>query len=225
MATNFTLTLDTTAPASVSASINSGAAFTTSQTVTLGITSPDSDSYQMKIWGNVDLANDASVQDTEANSAWISFATTKSVKLSTGDGVKTLTVRVRDDVGNESSTASDTITLDTTAPVPNITVAADHTKISKIAGFRTSTFSWAVDQAFEEYKVKVVSSASDPNTAGTTIGTTNGSTNTSGTAGGYPASTNITTAIDGRDLEAASAGDGAKIIKVFARDSGGNWSV
>ncbi len=47
----------------------------------------------------------------------------------------------------------------------------------------------------------------------------------SGSTGGYPASTNRTASVKGADLEAASAGDGNKIIKVFVQESSGNWSA
>ena len=46
----------------------------------------------------------------------------------------------------------------------------------------------------------------------------------SGSAGGYPADTVINCQIYGADLEAADAGDGTKIVKVFAKDESGNWS-
>jgi len=225
MATTFTLTLDTTAPSGVALSIDGGAAFTTDQDVTAGVTSPDADTTQMKIWGDVDPAANASIQATEAASAWIAFSAAQAVRLSAGDGVKTLNVKTRDDVGNVSAAASDTITLDSTAPVPTITVAPDRTKISKIAGFNVTTFQWSSDTPFEEYKIKVVGAGSDPHTAGTVIGTGNGSTNMASAAGGFPAATNIASSINGADLEAASAGDGDKVIKVFVRDANGNWSV
>ncbi len=227
MATNFTLTLDTTAPGSPQIIIDSGAAYAATQTVSAGITTADGSTvgYQMKIWGNVDPANDASVQATEGASAWITFAATKSVKLSSGDGVKTLNLKIRDDVWNESGAVTDTITLDTSSPVPNVTVAASPTKISKVSSKDTSTFTWVSDEAFVDYKIKVVSNASDAHTAGTTIATTNGSTNMSATGGSFPAATGIVSTIKGQDLETASAGDGTKIIKVFVKDAGGSWSV
>lgn len=227
MATNFTVTLDTTAPAGVSIVINGNAAYTTSQavTATIGTSDGDTTGYQMKIWGNVDPAANANIQATEGASAWIAFNTTQAVTLSTGDGNKTLSVKVRDDVWNESTSASDSITLDTTLPIPNVTVGPDVTRVSKVAGKRTVSFSFQADSQFDEYKVKVVPAAGSLHTAGTEIPTTNGSTNMSGTAGNYPALTNINSTIDGRDLELASAGDGAKVVKVFVMDDAGNWSV
>ncbi len=139
--------------------------------------------------------------------------------------MKTLNVRMRDSVGNESTVASDAITLDTTLPVVTVNSGPTAAKISEIAGFDRSSFAWSVDVAFEEYKVKAVASAADPHTAGTLIPTTAGSTNVAGAVGGYLAATNITTEIDGTDLKTASAGDGAKIVKVFVREASGNWSA
>ena len=57
------------------------------------------------------------------------------------------------------------------------------------------------------------------------IPATAGSSNTSGSAGTYPAATNIQVTITGTDLETASPGDGAKIVKVFVKNEAGTWSV
>ena len=227
MATNFTLTLDTTAPADVSISLDAGAAYASTQAVTAGISTSDgvTTNYQMKVWGSVDTGANANIQATEGASTWIAYSTSQAVTLSSGDGSKTINVRVRDDVWNESSSATDTITLDTTLPVPNVTVGPDLTKISKISGKRVSSFSFQSDQIFDEYKIKVVPSTGSLHTAGTVIPTTNGSTNVAGAAGDYPATTNINSTIDGRDLELADTGDGAKIIKIFVKDDAGIWSV
>ena len=181
--------------------------------------------YQMKIWGDVDAANDANVQTTEGASVWITYATTKQVKLAATDTTKTLYLKIRDDVYNESAQASDTIILDTTVPVVTISSGPDVSKISKITGKNTCAFSFTVDTPFEEYKVKVVASAGAANTTGTTIATTNGSTNMAGSVGGYPAGTPISCTIKGTDLEVASSGDAAKIVKVFVREASGGWSV
>jgi hypothetical protein len=226
MASYFTLTLDTTGPANPSLSINAGASYATSQLVDLAIGTSDGSTsgYQMKIWGNVDTTYDTNVQATEAASAWITFATAKQVKLASGDGTKTINIKLRDDVFNESSIVSDSINLDTTRPVVTIS-GPDVSKISEVAGKDVASFSFTVDTAFVEYKVKVVSSSGSAENTGTQIGTTNGSTNMSGTAGNYAANTAINCTVDASDLKAASAGDGAKVIKVFVKDAAGNWSV
>jgi hypothetical protein len=227
MGTNFTLTLDTTAPATPAIVIDGGNAYATSQSVTAGVTTGDGTTagYQMKIWGDVDTAADANVQATEGASSWIAFSATKAITLSSGDGTKTLHMKLRDDVWNETSEVTDTITLDTSLPVPTVSVGPDVSKVSKISGKRVASFSFQSDAAFEEYKVKVVPSTGSLHTAGTAIPTTNGSTNMAGSAGGYPATTNVDSTIDGRDLELASSGDGAKIVKVFVKDAAGNWSL
>ena len=198
MASYFNLTLDTTAPSGVTLSINSGAEYTTSASVTLAIGCSDADTigYQMKIWG-IDGVS------TESDASWETYAESKVVTLASGDGQKTVYVKVRDDVYNESASASATITLNTTVPTVTIT-GPDVTRISKTSGKNTCTFSFSSYTAFTEYKVKVVPSISSLNDAGTTIGTTNGSTNMSGT-GTYAASTNTTCTINGADLETASA--------------------
>lgn len=219
MASYFNLTLDTTAPTGLTLSINDDALYTTSTTVTLKIAVADgvTTGYQMKIWGIADVAD-------EGSASWETFATTKSVTLTSGDGLKTVHVKVRDDVGNESAEVTDTITLDTTIPVVTVT-GPDKTKISKVSGFNQSVINFTTDVEFVEYKVCVVPQTSSTQDVGTVIPTDNGSTNTSGSAGNYPASQNIRVTITGADLETASSGDGVKIVKVFVKTASGLWSV
>lgn len=226
MANYFNLTLDTLGPQSPSISLEGGATYATQQliTATIGTSDTPTTNYQMKLWGDVDNSNDANVQTTEGASSWVTYATSKQVKLSATDGSKTVYCKIRDDVYNESSQASDAITLNTTVPVVTIT-GPDVSKISKITGKTTSSFTFVSDVAFEEYKVKVVPSSSSIQSAGTTIGTAAGSTNMAGSAGGYPSGTPISCAIKGTDLETASAGDGDKVIKVFVRNAASLWSV
>lgn len=219
MASYFNLTLDTLAPAGLTLLINDGALYTTSATVTLSISMTDEASagYQMKIWGIEGVAD-------EESATWETYATTKSVTLVAGDGLKTVSIKVRDDVGNESAVVTDTITLDTAVPAVSVT-GPDKSKISKVAGFNQSIFNFTSDVIFEEYKVCVVPANNSTQEAGTVIPTTAGSLNTSGSEGNYPASTNIQVTITGADLETASSGDGVKIIKVFVRNATGTWSV
>lgn len=219
MASYFNLTLDTTAPGGVTLSINDGALYATSTAVTLKISVEDgaTTGYQMKVWGIEGV-------DSEVSASWENFSTSKSVNLTSGDGLKTVYIKVRDDVGNESAQVSDTITLNTTVPVVTIT-GPDKSKISKVTGFNTSIINFTSDVAFEEYKVCVVPQNNSTQDAGTVIGTTNGSINTSGSDGDYPASENIQVTINGADLEVASSGDGVKIVKVFVKNAAGTWSV
>ena len=185
MSSFFKLVLDTLAPSGVTVSINNNAQYTTTQEVTLNIGTSDTSTtgYQMKIWG-IDGA------ETEAEATWETFATSKTVTLPSGDGLKTVSVKVRDDVYNESSTATASITLNTTVPSVTIT-GPDVSRISKVNTKNVATFSFVSDVDFDEYKVKVVPSNTSLNDAGTLIGTTGGSVNMSGTAGGYKANTAI----------------------------------
>ena len=171
----------------------------------------------MKIWGVDGVAD-------EASAVWETFTAEKSITLPGEDGLKTVSVKVRDDVGNETAAVSDSITLDTAVPVVVIT-GPDRSKVSKVDGFNSAVINFSADVAFEEYKVCVVPASNSIQSAGTVIPTTNGSENTSGTAGGYAADTNISVTIKGADLEAASAGDGVKIVKVFVKNAAGTWSV
>jgi hypothetical protein len=229
MATNFTLTLDTTGPGSPSVTIEGGAAYSGDNTVdltTISTSDGTTTGYQMKIYGDVDdSADQANYRAAEANAPWITFAGSKSgVVLSSGDGSKVVKIKIRDDVLNPSSEATDSITVDSTLPVPNITVAPDRTKISKIATRDTSTFTFQVSEDVQAWKVKVVPSSGSDHSSGTQIPTTAGSTGVSGTT--LAAATPQVVAIKGTDLETADAGDGAKVIKVFAQDSNtGIWSA
>ena len=130
---------------------------------------------------------------------------------------------MRDDVCNETASASATITLDTSVPAVTI-IGPDVSRISKTAPKNVATFSFTSDVAFTEYKIKVVPSKSSLHDAGTLIGTANGSANMSAT-GTFKANTAISCKIYGKDLEAASSGDGEKIIKVFVKNAHGTWSV
>jgi hypothetical protein len=223
MANYFYLTLDTTAPSSPTLNIAGGAVYTNTQLVNLELGTGDTnmEGYQMKIWGDVDGTYDTGIQATESESTWISFTGIKQIKLALGDGTKTINFRLRDEVYNESSSVSDTVTLDMALPEVNVG-SVDRSKISKITGKNIASFTFSSVEEFAEYKVKVVTSTSAGHTTGTLIGTTNGSVNTAGT-GSF--TTPVTVEIAGSDLELASSGDGQKIVKVFVKNQAGTWSV
>ena len=220
------ITLDTTAPASPTVSIEGAAIHTSNQMVTLTVSVADAvtTGYQIKIWGDVDPTNDPNVQPLEANAQWASYTTTPQVKLSAADGAKTINIRVRDDVHNISTVAVDSITMDTSIPTVTVTNPSV-TKISKVAGKDTTSFTFTVNEAFTEYKVKLVGTTGATHTTGTQIPTTGGSSNVSGT-GSYTSSTVTTVTIKAADLETATANmNGQNTIKVFVKDSSGLWSA
>jgi hypothetical protein len=228
LANFFYLTLDTVGPSNPSISLEGGATYCAAQliTATIGCSDGDTTGYQMKIWGDVDTTYDADVQATEGASNWKTYNTTLQMKLSATDGLKTVYLKLRDAVWNTSSQTSDTITLDTAVPVVTISAGPDLNVISKQTGKNVCAFSFSVDSIFDEYKVKLVPATTSLNDAGTLILTTNGSTNMSGTAGDYAADTNINCTINALDFETAGASNGVqKIIKVFAKDKSGQWSV
>lgn len=220
MASFFNLTLDTLAPSGLIVKINGDATYTSSRNVSLSIKvdDPSTENYQVKIWGIDGIAS-------ENDASWESYSSTKSVTLTDGDGLKTVYVKVRDDVYNESSVASDTITLNTAVPIVTI-VGPDVSKISKVAGKNVSSFTFMADVNFIEWKVMVVKSESALEDTGTNvqIPSTSGSTNMQGSEL-KNADSPVSCSIYGADLESASSGDGTKIVKVFVKSESGVWSV
>lgn len=224
---NFILTLDTTGPQGVALVLDAGnPAYSIDAVVDAICTTTDGAlpaGYQVKLWGNVDPAVNPNIQTTEGASSWITLTAAQAVTLSAGDGAKTISMRMRDDVWNESGVATDTITLDTTAPVVTTISGPSPAKISEVTGKDQSQLQWKADSDIQAYKVKVVANSNDLHNTGTQVGTTNGSANVTG--GAVAANTTITTTIDGSDLKVASPGDGDKNVKVFVQDLAGNWSV
>jgi hypothetical protein len=177
-----------------------------------------------------DAFDTANYRASEANAPWISYAATKNVRLASGDGAKTVRVKIRDDVWNTSSEATDGVTLDTSIPVISVTAGPTPSRISKQTGKRTASFTWQSDIALSAYEVRLVADVNDVRTAGTLIGTTGGSQNVSGGATG--AATPLVTQIDGADLETAGVNGAAAyngapgIVKVFGQSAAnGQWSV
>lgn len=215
MASYFSLTLDTLAPTISAFTINGGATVTTSASVTLNITSADA--AAMKIWGINGVAS-------EAAATWETFASSKSVTLTSGDGSKTVYIKVRDSVYNESSTSSATITLSTAIPTITIT-GPDVSVISEQNGKNIATFSFSSSMALKAWKVKLVPANNSAHDAGTQMGSTGGSTNMTGTT--KAANTSVECKIYGSDLSTAASGvDGTYIIKVFGQASANDlWSA
>ena len=102
-------TSDTTAPASVAISLNSGAASTTSLTVTAAISGTDAVGvtgyYLSESSSTPSAANFISVTSATSFSLSVNF------NLSSGNGSKTVYLWLRDVAGNISSSANDAITL------------------------------------------------------------------------------------------------------------------
>lgn len=233
MSSTVSITLDTAAPGGVAIVLAAGVPIVSVFDVVAAISTTDTDStgYQMKLYGDVDDAHaPAEYRTLEADAPWISLAASKNIRLTAGDGVKTVRVKVRDDVFNPSGEATDTITVDTSVPVITVSSGPNPGRISKQTGKRTSSFSWSSDKALMAYEVRLVPAADSLRGAGTLIAATNGSQNVSGGATG--AATPVTTQIDGSDLETAGVNGNAAyngavgIVKAFGQEAAnGVWSV
>jgi hypothetical protein len=228
---NLTIRLDTTPPTGLAVAIDSGSIYTSDTLVDVNITfdAPIDESntslWQMLIWSaDIDPAYNTKVQATELTSDWITYQNPFQIRLAEGDGPKTISVRLRDEVFNSTGIATANITLDATKPIVTVT-NPDVTRISEIDTKNLAHFSFTCDVPFAEYQVRVVGSAGDNYLSGTLIPTTNGSINTSGTGTFTTATDPIPVTIHGTDLKTASTGDGPKIIKVFCRDDAENWSA
>jgi len=92
-----------TAPPTGSITIDNGAAYAASTSVTLALTSMDTGSGT----GQMAVANTSNF----GGSTWMAYATSLTWTLTAGTGTKTVYVKFRDRAGNTSSVYSDTITL------------------------------------------------------------------------------------------------------------------
>ncbi len=91
--------------------INGGAAYTKSVTVGLTLSASDADQY-----AGAGVASMRFSHDGQVWSDWHPYATTWSWTLLSGDGTKSVHVQYKDNAGNVSAIAQDTIKLDTTVP-------------------------------------------------------------------------------------------------------------
>lgn len=228
------LTLDTVGPSGVSLLINGDETKTTSTAVSLAIGCSDEElgSYQMKIWGIADVL-------TEDVAVWETYRATKTVTLPSGDGIKTVYVKVRDDVWNESDAVSDTVTLYEKVPTVQY-METNISRLSLVSGKNVTSGAFWFDEAIDAVRIAVVQdvNATYDDPANVIIPKTNGSVmsddNDCGTyssdileGGGYIDSIHaINFSLYSADIAAASPGDGVKIIKAFVRSAEtGNWSV
>ena len=155
-ALNFTnFLIDTTAPTNYSIEINGGAVLAASHNVNLSINAEDVLSIEMMI------ANDAGF----SGGSWESYSATKSWTLSGGDGERTVFIKFRDVLGNESGTETDSITVDATAPTSlslginsganfvdnqnvNLTLSASDAHLSEMRISNSSDFSGSFWQEY-----------------------------------------------------------------------------
>lgn len=229
------LTLDTTPPEDVEMLINGGAAYTFSRFVELKVSCADSDTqgYSIKVWG-VDGVDD------EDDAPWEEYFQSKLVSLSEGDGEKTVYVKVRDDLFNESDAVCDTVSY-RSSPIPFVKgLTVDTSKIFSSGVRRTASLIWNVDKDFDAVKIMLVddvnaaydddSNISIPTANGSHICGANGKIISTGDymeIYNYKLSSNVgmSAVLYARDITAVSPENGIKVIKVFVRScENGNWS-
>lgn len=143
---SFTTSNDVSAP-TATVNINGGDTYTTSTTVNVTIDATDTGDesyiYQMRFSNN----------DTDW-SAWETYNGTKSWTLSAGEGTKTAYVQLKDNHSNESTSITDTITYDSTAPTANTPATSSATTNST-----KPTWTWAAStdaiSGIQGYYVKI----------------------------------------------------------------------
>ena len=203
----------------------------------IGHTAPDTAPIsQYKLTG--DFTQSSSDWKTFTPDSGKDYMTISSLTLTTGEGLKTITVQLKDAAGNVSSEVIATVTYDTSAPIIDVN-APDYNVVSKQHTLRLNAsgspisgkyndvciFTWSANENLAAYKVCVNESGQTAATA-VAIGTTGGSLNMTG--GATTANTNVTSTIYGADFAATDAvndTDGAYEIIVYGQDEGGTWSA
>lgn len=235
MANYINVTLDTIEPSSVVVLINGDETKTTSSAVTLTIDCADADlsEYQMKIWGTADAP-------TESDAIWETYQHTKNVTLPSGDGLKTVYVKMRDDVWNENSLpAYDSITL--YEKVPSIvSFSVTSSRISLVNGKNIISGAFYADENVDAVKLMIVdnvnarhdspSNIAIPKNAGSELYDDNNEATESEAVleleGRVNKEIGFNYTIHASDIVAVAPGDGVKILKAFVRSAEtGSWSV
>ncbi len=124
-------TYDSQPPAGGAVSIDGGSDYTNSTAVTLTLVAADA-AYMI-------ISDDSGFSEA----SYEPYATSKNFTLSSGDSIKSVYVKYRDEAGNETAAISDTIILDTQAPIVSLSsTASSLTNVSPIPV--TITFSETV---------------------------------------------------------------------------------
>ena len=153
--------VDTTPPVG-SVSVNAGAAYANTSAATLALSANDA--------GGSGVSQMRFSNDNSTWSPWETYTTSKSWTLSAGDGSKNVYVQYRDVVGNESTSYSDGITLDTLAPSGTLSVNNDATYATSTAATANSAvtdsgsgmYQMAVDPGTGAYGSWIAYVASSP---------------------------------------------------------------
>ena len=112
--------LDGTGP-SGTVTIAAGAGYSTSSSVTLGVSASD----------NLNGVSQMRFSNDDATwSAWQTYGTSANWTLSAGDGPKTVYAQFKDGLGNVAASVTDAITVDTIAPTGTIAILGDRAAVN-----------------------------------------------------------------------------------------------
>ena len=168
-----TITLDTTKPTvnlSITGKGDTPSTHTDDTSVTLSISASDATSGEeyMMIANTVDFSG----------SSWVSYNNSKEWSLNSGDGEKTVYIKVKDRAGKISDITSDSITLDTTSPSSlsiqidsdqsytnqtNVTLTLSATGAAKMQ-FKNGTNNWSAWETYSTSKSWSLASGSGTKT-------------------------------------------------------------
>ena len=194
------------------------------------------------LYGDFSYDSQSAQGVTETSAVWQAltyeegqqYMVVKNMFATSDDGTKNIYLKVKDNAGNVSAVAQQAFVYDTTAPSV-IVSGVDYNRISKMHTARTdnaskfndeTNFVFTPDAAIQAYKVCAYAdqaSAEEGSHNDPAIPTSAGSVNMVAT--GLSSAEAVSAMIRGADLEAASAGDGVKIVVVYVQDLAGTWSV
>src|SRR3990167_6091184 len=163
----YIFTLSSTVPGG-SLSINSGAAYTKSTSVTLNLSATDNVGVTGYYLSTSSTTPSATATGWTSVTSTASFGASVSYTLSSGDGSKTVYAWYKDSSGNVSATTNDSITLDTTAPAITITTPTSNSTYSTTS----STISLGGSASDSTSGVSSITWSSDRGGSGTASGTT-----------------------------------------------------
>lgn len=219
----------------------------------VGCTDDSLGAIQFKLYGDFTYESQSAQGITEQAAEWQTltldsgktYQTVLDMYCTSGDGVKTIYLKVKDNAGNVSTAVSQQFTYDTSAPEVEVS-DIDYNRLSKVHVLRRNNsgeisgkyadqtnFVFTPNEAIQAYKVvayedqtaaEAGSHSDDP------IPSTAGSVNMSAT--GLNSNAAVSAMIKGLDFENALGGasvahekDGAHIVVVYVQDLGGTWSV
>lgn len=112
---------------------------------------------EMKVWGSIDPAYHPEVYGTtEGASRWMPYSETQQVVVSVGNGVKTISAKIRNSGGVESDTMEATFTLTSDVPHAVILWQSERRLYSSTDVFE---FGWNCSRNFDTAEVRMAPTA------------------------------------------------------------------